>query len=95
VTVSLFFAQIFLVVLVFAHTFAESWIFVAFYLVAALYAAINRLPLLTATGIAVAVVRAMVAEGVGGLPLEIATLIFAALLFLVVVEVVQARRGQR
>lgn len=70
---------------------AENWVFVGVYLAAALYAAWFRAWFAATTAASVAVVRGMVVLEYTGRWFEVASVVFAALFFLMVAVYVRQR----
>lgn len=75
----------------FKQDLAKDWIFVVFYLAAAVFAAWHRAWFAATTAASVAFVRGMVALDLTGRPFEIASVVFAALFFLMVAAFVKQR----
>lgn len=75
----------------FKQGFAQDWIFVCFYLAAAAFAAWFRAWFAASTALSVAFVRGMVALDLTGRPFEIASIVFAAMFFLLVAAYVKQR----
>lgn len=75
----------------FKQGFTQDWVFVCFYMSACLFAAWYRAWFAAATALSVALVRGMVAVHLTGRVFEIASIVFAAMFFLLIAVYVRQR----